>query len=69
MELTDEEISILKFVANKYKAEDTEGCILVGMDSDWMDGWLGNSRVTYDKLFPKIESAINSHESVWIKIT
>jgi hypothetical protein len=51
------------------KAEDTEGCILVGLDSDWMDGWIGNSRVTYDKLYTKIENAINAGEEVWLTIT
>ena len=48
------------------KAEDTEGCILVGRSR--ATDWISNSRVAYDALYPKIETALLAGEDVFIKI-
>lgn len=48
---------------------DTEGCILVGADDgNWQDAWLGRSREAFNRLFPKIQAAVNANEEVWITI-
>lgn len=48
-------------------AEDTSGCILVGKKCN--DGYLTQSRITYQKLAVKLSSAIAiRHESVKIQI-
>jgi hypothetical protein len=46
----------------------TEGCILVGQDTNALDAWLGSSRVTYEKLFAVIDKALKDKEEVWITI-
>jgi hypothetical protein len=45
--------------------KDTDGCILVG--SEVRDCWLGNSVVTYCKIYPRIAEKILT-ESVYIEI-
>lgn len=47
--------------------EHTDGCILVGQDTNSKDAWLGNSKVTYDKLFGVLDTALKA-EDVWITI-
>lgn len=46
----------------------TEGCILVGQDSDDDDAWLGNSRVTMAALMRRLVPAANSGQEIWITI-
>lgn len=48
--------------------EHTEGCILVGQDNNSKDAWLGNSRVTFDKLMVKLREAEARKEPIWITI-
>ena len=49
-------------------AKDTEGCILVGVmpAPDGTAVW--SSKTAYERLFPKIDRAIESGEEVWITI-
>jgi hypothetical protein len=47
--------------------EHTDGCILVGRDTNSKDAWLGNSRATYNKLFVMLDEALKK-EQVWITI-
>lgn len=47
--------------------ENTEGCILVGMDNG-ADGFLGDSRAAMRRLMSEIESAIKSGEKVTIEM-
>jgi heme-degrading monooxygenase HmoA len=48
------------------KAEDTEGCILVGT---WRTrDWINNSKKAYDDLFEKLEKADDKGEKIWITI-
>lgn len=47
-------------------ADDTEGCILVGMDK--MVDALARSRIAFDALFPKIEQALARGELVSIEV-
>jgi hypothetical protein len=49
------------------KAEDTEGCILVGT-AKAVD-WISNSKVAFDKLFPMIDDACKAREAVTLVIT
>ena len=50
-------------------AEDTEGCIIVGsVNTTQKDGFIGNSKVAFNKLFPKIVKAINDGEKVTVEI-
>lgn len=46
-------------------AEDTEGCILVGMEEQ--EDFVGKSRVAFNKLFRKLETA-NAREKIWIEV-
>jgi hypothetical protein len=46
----------------------TEGCILVGQDSNNKDAWLGNSRATFDKLMAELKAAYASNEEIWLEI-
>jgi len=39
------------------QASNTEGCVLVGMYSESKKDWISNSRVTFDKLFEKMQKA------------
>jgi len=46
---------------------DVEGCILVG--DTWVNqDFIGASRVSFDRLFPKLETAFNTGEEIWIEI-
>lgn len=47
---------------------DTDGCILVGARPT-SEAFIPNSRVTFDELFKRMQSALNSGEEVWITIT
>lgn len=48
-------------------AAQTEGCIGVG-DDDPSDGFLGQSRAAFNRIFEKIQDALNVGEDVWITI-
>src|SRR5215218_1194074 len=48
------------------KAEDTEGCILVGTSKK--ENFIENSRVAFTALFEKIEKAAMNNEKVMIEI-
>jgi len=48
------------------KAEDTEGCLLVGKNT--IVGGLTNSRIYSDELNKRIQNAINNKEDVFITI-
>lgn len=48
-------------------AADTEGCILVG-DDEGADGFLGQSRQAFDRLFRKIRDAIARGDQVTITL-
>lgn len=39
------------------QASNTEGCVLVGMYSESKKDWISNSKVTFDKLFAKMQKA------------
>lgn len=47
--------------------KDTEGCLLLG-DEDAADGFMGESRKAFGRVFAKIEKAINTGDEVWITI-
>lgn len=47
-------------------AADTEGCILIGVDR--LTDSIGRSRLAFDALFPKIQAAIASGETVTIEV-
>jgi hypothetical protein len=49
------------------KAEDTEGCILVGTRK-WTD-WVTNSVKAYTPLFNKIDKAFEANDKITIKIS
>lgn len=47
-------------------AEHTEGCILVGK---WFSqGYITNSKDTFNDLFKKLSDAFNHHQDIWIEI-
>ena len=47
--------------------KDTEGCPLVGQD--WGDGnFIGKSKLAFDALYSKLETAFNNGEEIWIEI-
>lgn len=48
-------------------AEDTEGCILVGLESG-EDGFMGQSKAAFDPLFVKIKHALDAGEKVTLFI-
>lgn len=48
-------------------AKDTEGCILVGRTRS--RNWVGNSRVAFDALYPKLQDALLAGESVVLMVT
>lgn len=50
------------------KADDTEGCLLIGNDSNGKDAWLGNSRAAMDIFMPLLKNALKRGK-VWITIT
>lgn len=45
---------------------DTEGCILVGMDR--LAESIGRSRIAFDALFPKLQAAIASGQTVTLEV-
>lgn len=47
---------------------DTDGCILVGQDNTDEDAWLGNSKITFPRVYDAINSALQRGETVWITI-
>lgn len=47
-------------------ADDTEGCILVGLTA--LENGVGNSRAAMAKLQPIIEAGLNEHKAVFITI-
>lgn len=50
-------------------SEDTEGCILVGVNKvEGNDDFIGSSRVAFDKLLPQILAAISRDEVVTLEI-
>ena len=49
------------------KAEDTEGCILVGTSRS--NDWIAGSKLAYKPLFEKIDKAFEADEQITIKIT
>ncbi len=50
------------------KAEDTEGCILVGQIVTSDRNSILDSRIAYNELFPKLEKAILQKEEITIEI-
>lgn len=48
------------------KSEDTEGCILVG--STKSKDFVGNSKVTFDKLMELLDAAYNRNEPITLEI-
>ena len=47
---------------------DTEGCLLVG--ESWNGGdWIGSSKAAFNKLFPKMQRALDAGEEITITIT
>jgi hypothetical protein len=51
------------------KAEDSEGCILVGMtNTEEDDNWIGNSRVALVALIGKMQKAIDNGEEITLEI-
>lgn len=48
-------------------AKDTEGCILLGSDSNNKDAWLGNSRKAMERFMPLLKDALKRGK-VWITI-
>lgn len=46
----------------------TEGCILVGQDTNSKDAWLGNSRVTMTLLMRELVAATRAREDIWITV-
>jgi Family of unknown function (DUF5675) len=49
-------------------ADDTEGCVLVGMDRDERSRRVLRSREAYRLLYPRIVAAIEAGERVWINV-
>lgn len=50
-------------------AQDTEGCILLGLQGDDLDkGFIGKSQAAFHQLFPKIQSALDLGQQVWMTI-
>lgn len=47
-------------------AVDTDGCILVGRTAG--DGWIGESRLAFNALYPKLELGCKSPDGCWIDI-
>lgn len=48
------------------RAEDTHGCILVGTGVNGDS--LTESRAAYERVFPRIQSALRDGEEVWIEV-
>lgn len=51
------------------KPEDTDGCILVGMDQTRLDdAWISRSRLAFNALYKKMIEAQARDEDIWITI-
>ena len=50
------------------KTADTEGCILVGTWDGMKEDWISNSTVTYNKIIPLLQKAVDNKEQVTITI-
>lgn len=48
-------------------AKDSRTCLLVGTTK--ATDFVGNSVIAFNKLYPKIETAINNGDEVWITVT
>lgn len=48
-------------------AQDTEGCLLVGVTRNTDEEWIGASRIAFERLFPLICAAENDGETVSIQ--
>lgn len=48
------------------KAEDTEGCILVGVTRK--EDWIGSSKIAMDSLMSKLKEAYTKQEPIYIKV-
>lgn len=49
-------------------SKDTEGCILVGTWDGEKEDWISNSTVTYNKIIPLLQKAVDNKEQVTITI-
>lgn len=49
-------------------AKNTEGCVLVGDSRDVNTEWLGSSRIAFNRLFSKIQTALANKEEVTLEI-
>lgn len=50
-------------------SKDTEGCIIVGaINESYDDDWVGASKVAFDRLFPKIKSALSRKQKVTLEV-
>lgn len=47
---------------------DTDGCILVGECRNVEEGWIYNSKNTYNKLFNILKTTFNNNEEIFISI-
>ena len=48
--------------------KDTEGCLLVGECRDVKEGFIYNSKKTYNKLFKILQDAVNRNEEIYLSI-
>lgn len=51
------------------KAEDTEGCILVGgFNAKDNDNWIGESKLAYEALHKKVKQALSNGEEIFLEV-
>ena len=51
------------------KAENTEGCILVGgLNAKDGDNWIGESKIAYEALHKKVKQALSSGEKITLAV-
>lgn len=51
------------------KSVNTEGCPLLGDDrTTWSDDWIGESKKAVDRVFEKVEKALERGERVWWRV-
>ena len=48
--------------------KDTEGCLLVGECRNVKEGFIYNSKKTYNKLFKILQDAVNRNEEIYLSI-
>lgn len=58
---------VLEFITGN-SSKDTEGCILVGTWDGEKEDWISNSTVTYNKIIPLLQKAVDNKEQVTITI-